>query len=382
MYVLPNGQEGEEGQECLYIPTPFLFCLKCGVSYGPRQGEFSKLASLSSEGRSSATTILSLSAIQSVQVSDLEAQAQKLLSFTDNRQDASLQAGHFNDFIEVGMLRGAIYRAVLDAGPDGLRHETIAQRVFDALDLPLERYASDSTVRFQALQDTQKALRQVLGYRIYRDLRRGWRIASPNLEQCGLLEIGYESLDELSAAEDVWTDCHPALAHANPQTRQEIAKVLLDYLRRELAIKVDYLDPLYQERLRQLSSQRLVEPWAIDEDEVRLEYATRDIPMFRLAVASDSTCAVEEPFPNTTAEPLGRSTAWQPSALYASYLGDCGLPDSSRSLRSLKTTRMCLATSWSLQPCVGTPGKANDRSAIPSVYHRKQRKAGVPIPSL
>ena len=34
------------------------------------------------------------------------------MSFTDNRQDASLQAGHFNDFVEVTMLRSALWRAV------------------------------------------------------------------------------------------------------------------------------------------------------------------------------------------------------------------------------------------------------------------------------
>src|SRR5207248_6037397 len=44
----------------------------------------------------------------------------KMLSFTDNRQDASLQAGHFNDFIEVGVLRSALYRAVVQAGAEGL----------------------------------------------------------------------------------------------------------------------------------------------------------------------------------------------------------------------------------------------------------------------
>jgi hypothetical protein len=32
---------------------------------------------------------------------DLREEARKLLSFTDNRQDASLQAGHFNDFVEI-----------------------------------------------------------------------------------------------------------------------------------------------------------------------------------------------------------------------------------------------------------------------------------------
>ncbi len=275
--VLASGEEDTEGQACVYIAAPFMFCLNCGVSYAARQSDFGKLATLSSEGRSSATTLLSLSAIRSLKASDLEKHAQKLLSFTDNRQDASLQAGHFNDFIEVSLLRGAIYRAVERAGAAGLTHEMIAEKVFEALDLPLELYASDPGVRFQALQETQRALRQVLGYRIYRDLRRGWRIALPNLEQCGLLEIGYADLDAVCAAEDVWGDKHPALVTASPETRMTLAKTLLDYMRRELAIKVDYLDSNYQERIQQLSSQRLVAPWAIDEDE-RMEYASILLP--------------------------------------------------------------------------------------------------------
>ncbi|MBZ0275093.1 MAG: DEAD/DEAH box helicase, partial [Anaerolineae bacterium] len=275
--VIPSGDEDADGLECVYLPAPFMFCLNCGVSYGPRQGDFGKLATLRSEGRSSATTLLSLSAIRSLKMSDLPQHAQKLLSFTDNRQDASLQAGHFNDFIEVSLLRGAIHRAVAQAGDAGLSHEVIAEKVFAALDLPLELYASDPGVRFQALQETQRALRQVLGYRIYRDLRRGWRIALPNLEQCGLLEIGYTDLDAVCAAEDVWAGCHLALVTASVETRMKVAKTLLDYMRRELAIKVDYLDSSYQERIYQLSSQRLIEPWAIDEDE-KMEYASVMIP--------------------------------------------------------------------------------------------------------
>ncbi|TVR19677.1 MAG: DEAD/DEAH box helicase [Anaerolineaceae bacterium] len=272
-----DGAEDEAGQACVYMASPFMFCLNCGVSYAARQGDFGKLATLSSEGRSSATTLLSLSAIRSLKVSDLPQHAQKLLSFTDNRQDASLQAGHFNDFIEVSLLRGAIYRAVEAAGSAGLTHEIIAEKVFEALNLPFALYASDASWKFQAEQETKRALRQVLGYRIYRDLRRGWRIALPNLEQCGLLEIGYTSLDAVCAAEEVWADKHQALATASPQTRMRIAKTLLDYMRRELAIKVDYLDSTHQERIQHLSSQRLVDPWAIDEDE-RMEYASTLIP--------------------------------------------------------------------------------------------------------
>ena len=43
---------------------------------------------------------------------ELDDDARKFLAFTDNRQDASLQAGHFNDFVLVGLVRSALYRAV------------------------------------------------------------------------------------------------------------------------------------------------------------------------------------------------------------------------------------------------------------------------------
>ncbi|MBI4585415.1 MAG: DEAD/DEAH box helicase, partial [Planctomycetes bacterium] len=268
------GAEGQDGLEACFFPAPFSFCLRCGVSYDLRQkSDFGKLASLGSEGRSTATTILCLSAIRQLRhESSLDESARKLLSFSDNRQDASLQAGHFNDFVEIGILRAGVYRAAFKAGRDGLRHDDLAQKVFEALDFPFSFYAVDPAVRFQARTDTEKAFRDVLGYRLYRDLERGWRITSPNLEQCGLLEIAYQSLDEVARAEDLWQGGHAALAGARPETRAAIAKALLDHMRRELAVKVDYLDQKTQERIKLNSNQRLREPWAIDEDEI-MNYA-------------------------------------------------------------------------------------------------------------
>jgi hypothetical protein len=227
------------------------------VSYrGQQRSDFTKLGTLGSEGRSTATTILSLSAVRHLRRDEaLRPEARKLLSFTDNRQDAALQAGHFNDFVQVGLLRSALYRAAAKAGREGLSHDALTQQVFEALALPLDLYAKDHSVRFAALTDTQKALRDFLGHRLYLDLRRGWRITSPNLEQTGLLRIDYLSLDELAAAEDVWRDAHPALAAAAPAARERICHTLLDFLRRSLAIKVNYLEREFQERLTQLSSQ-------------------------------------------------------------------------------------------------------------------------------
>ena len=116
--VKPDGTQSESGIECHYFPAPFLFCLNCGVSYGARQrSDYGKLASLGTEGHSTATTILSLAAIRYLKSdTSLGERARKLLSFTDNRQDASLQAGHFNDFVEVSLLRSALYRAVAGGG--------------------------------------------------------------------------------------------------------------------------------------------------------------------------------------------------------------------------------------------------------------------------
>jgi hypothetical protein len=59
--------------------------------------------------------------------------------------------------------------SIADAGEAGLSHEVIAEKVFSVLNLPFELYASNPEARFEAKHETEKALRQVLGDRIYRD---------------------------------------------------------------------------------------------------------------------------------------------------------------------------------------------------------------------
>ncbi len=270
VYVNPLSEEEDSGRPYSFVRSPFPFCLNCGVTYTGREfSDFGKLATLSSEGRSTATTVLSLSALRSLRRDEaLKQKAKKLLSFTDNRQDASLQAGHFNDFIEVGLIRAAFYRAVSGAGENGIEHDQLALKVFEALDLPFELYADapDDTGRAKKRRVDQ-AFRDVLGYRVYQDLRRGWRVTAPNLEQCGLLRIDYIELEEICADEELWSECHPTLTTAAPEHRLHVCKALLDVLRRGLAIKVDYLDTIYQEGMKQRSSQQLAVPWVIDETE-------------------------------------------------------------------------------------------------------------------
>ncbi|MCB1100445.1 MAG: DUF1998 domain-containing protein [Verrucomicrobiae bacterium] len=273
--VNPLGEscEDSEGTPVTFLGAPFRFCPRCKVSYDFRQrSDIAKLTMLGTEGRSMATTILSLFTLLGLEDQVVPEQARKLLSFTDNRQDASLQAGHYNDFIEVGLLRAALFRAVSDAGAMGLAHEELAQSIFTALGLPFSDYASDPGVKGLAERGTRSALREVLTYRIFRDLKRGWRVLMPNLEQCGLLKIDYEDLDTLCADDEVWNGKHSALVSAEPGTRAEICRTLLDFMRRGLAIKVEFLDEEKQEQIKTRSSQRLRAPWALEDDE-RLEHA-------------------------------------------------------------------------------------------------------------
>lgn len=275
VYVGPDGSwsetQGEGGMRCVFMPAPFRFCPHCQVSYtSSTRSDFGKLAALATEGRSTATTILSLTIIRALrEADDVKNEARKLLSFTDNRQDASLQAGHFNDFIQVGLLRAALYAAVKDAGASGLTHETIAHAVTDKLALTFDEYSTNADARFDARKRIEQALRDAIGYRIYRDQERGWRVTTPNLEQVGLLHVDYSSLDELCAADDVWQTRHPLLAAATHEERERACRAVLDTLRRELAIKVSYLDQEQQEKLMQTSFSYLKEPWSIEEDTLR-----------------------------------------------------------------------------------------------------------------
>ncbi|MFF4587309.1 protein kinase [Streptomyces sp. NPDC001388] len=261
------GHEGRGELKAAFVPSPFLFCLHCGVAYEQTRGrDFAKLATLDQEGRSSATSLVSASivrSLKSVPEEALDKEARKLLTFVDNRQDASLQAGHFNDFVQITQLRGALYRAALDAGEDGLHHEELAASVTNTLAISPADYTGEADLPPSLARNAARTLRDVVAFRLYLDLERGWRITMPNLEQTGLLEIGYEDLDWVAAKQDRWEGTHQALRDADPALRAEITKALLDEMRRSLAIDVSYFRDDTFDSLQRASEERLVDPWVL-----------------------------------------------------------------------------------------------------------------------
>jgi ATP-dependent helicase YprA (DUF1998 family)/very-short-patch-repair endonuclease len=290
LFVEPTGRIVPEGDgiPVALIKKNFLFCLEpsCGVAYTRSQrSERNKLATLGVDSRSTATTILAVRALLELQQDrDLKPEARKLLSFTDNRQDASLQAGHFNDFVQVALLRSALHRATRDSGPGGLSHGALSRSVFDAMHLPFDEYAADPEVRGPARAATHDALRRVIDYYLYRDLQRGWRVTAPNLEDCGLLHFEYDGLageDGLLGETSLWAggfavkdrggdrfiEVPTALRDCPPEIREEIVRTLLDVMRRALAVKVDVLDPQKQLDLVEQTKPRLLEDtvWYLDD---------------------------------------------------------------------------------------------------------------------
>lgn len=272
--VDPQGNAGE-GTEYWFIPGKFRFCLHCGTVHEAYGRDINRLSSLSGEGRSSATTVLTLAILRELyanQSSDPAApDVRKLLGFSDNRQDAALQAGHFNDFIFLLLIRSGLIGG-LQANQGILTEETLADAVFRALGFDgkdsgvLGEYLRDPGLLGFALKEAQKALRFVIGYRLIHDLRKGWRFNNPNLDQLRLLEIGYEGLDEFCTEESLFSG-HAFLARLDPGARAALARLIFGELTRNLCIESRYLNGLEHEAIKGKLYSYITDRWSFGPDE-------------------------------------------------------------------------------------------------------------------
>ncbi len=272
--VNPGGRIGV-GSKAWFIPKRFRFCLRCGATHSTSARDRTRLASLSAEGRSSATTVLVGSALRWMHGDDsgLPQYTRKLLGFTDNRQDAALQAGHFNDFLFVSLVRAGFLAALDNAGEQGLRSEEIgaAQQSALGFDRPSPELRAEwliePSLRGLNLQEAEATLRQVLSYRVWFDQRRGWRYTNPNLEQLHLVRVDYNGLEDLAADEELFADAPDVLRHASPQVRAAVYREIFDHLRKWMAIRSRVLEPTTIEQMLQRSHSRLRAPWGFEPDE-------------------------------------------------------------------------------------------------------------------
>jgi superfamily II DNA/RNA helicase/very-short-patch-repair endonuclease len=253
IYVSKDGSFSDtpnDGEKAWFMPAPLIYDPTCGLIYlEPKLSEKSKLISLGNEGRSTSTTLITLQTLLALyrKYGYGNLKEQKLMSFTDNRQDASLQAGHFNDFIQVVHLRSAIEK-VLRNSTQSLTLFELVYKVEEELKLPEKEYAVNPANNPLIPSETnKKALRNYITYRIIQDLKRGWRYILPNLEQTALLEISYQKLDDHVKRDELWSNI-VLLNQYTSENRKSFVLQVLNFFRNAYAVDLEMLR--YENRLR------------------------------------------------------------------------------------------------------------------------------------
>ena len=271
--VRPDGTFHSDGRRAWFMPGKFRFCPACGDYYSDSARDINRLAALSAEGRSSATTIIIAAILQWMNEpgNAITALTRKLLAFTDNRQDAALQAGHFNDFIFVTLLRGAVLAVLTEAGDEGVQEDEVGSAIQRVLGLVAanqsrrREWLIEPDIKGANLINAEKSLRESLTHRFWIDQRRGWRYTNPNLEQLGLIRAHYLSVEEL-AADDTLFRQSPVLASASVEERKNALVAMLDVMRRGLAIECESLDRSRIEALASRMRSVIKATWTLDED--------------------------------------------------------------------------------------------------------------------
>ena len=319
LFVDTSGRIGS-GMRGWFLPGKFRFCLRCGATQGGAAKDRNRLASLSGEGRSSATTVLVASTLRWMHggESGVSEFTRKLLGFTDNRQDAALQSGHFNDFLFVSLVRAGFLGALNAAGADGLRSDELGaaqQRAlgFDRADPDIRaEWLLEPDLRGFNLQEAEATLRQVLAYRVWFDQRRGWRYTNPNLEQLDLVKVEYMGLSELAADEDVFKNAPQLLRQASSAVREDVYRAVLDHLRKWMAIRSQVLDPTIVEQMLARSHSRLRAPWGfgIDEQPRRARWLMIAAPSRRAGTLRDEDLIVRGGSRSSLGRTLRSSTLW------------------------------------------------------------------------
>ena len=279
-----------------FMEAPLLFDPTGGVFYNHQTNEGTKLTMLGSEGRSTSTSITGCSILNQLHESGASLRDQKFLSFTDNRQDAALQAGHFNDFIKTIQFRSAVHKALLEKDEHELNFANIGEGVFNSLSLDFRDFARGQSSKPslpQVVKQYEETFKGLLLYRSLEDLQRSWRNVLPNLEQCALLNIGYDDLEEIVKEDEFWSDI-PLVGNQSPDERFKFISTILDYFRLEYAIhSQNFLSASNLKENEKKYREKLAPPWTLDRKEnLQTPYVLRVEPLNRRARLKNKSLGV------------------------------------------------------------------------------------------
>ena len=266
-----KGVADSTGESFWVLAGKFKICVGCMQTYSARGRDKNRLIGLSGEGRSSATSTLSLQILQQLYTMPIDEDAshdfRKLLGFSDNRQDTALQAGHFNDFINQIVLRAGIVHALKAASVPMRLHELVGAICttfgFDDPDnarAMAELLKSPETTKGRQLETAFEILRFSLSYLLMKELRSKNLYTCPSLEKLGLMRISYVGLEELCRRNEDFSD-NEEIAKLGFESRLSLFTTFLDEIRRRQCISTIYYDHVEQTRIRELDRGLLNERW-------------------------------------------------------------------------------------------------------------------------
>lgn len=254
--------------EAVFVPSPLMYDPTARIVYKGKQSEYSKLSKIGGEGRSTATTVLSYEDIILMQQMGIEQSDRKVLTFVDARQDAALQAGHFNDFIRIGKIRSAIWNAIKDAA-EPIDNTKIARLVLEYLHLEFNDFSDRQDLRGRRTNEVKNIMERYLSTIIYDDLAGNWTVIMPNLEDCALLNIGYKYLHDEITGENNSEYLYniPELEGLNKGQKEEFITQILDYMRHKLCIYSSERTIQAVKDTAKAVKENLKAPWTLGDSE-------------------------------------------------------------------------------------------------------------------
>ncbi len=212
----------DEYEKGTLVPEPLPYCLNCRTYHSGASTEYSKIFQLNSVGRATGTDVIVSASLNASPKTE-----RKVIGFTDNRQDAAFQAGHMDHWYNQIYFRRALYNILRDQ-PDYIPVNELPKLLYPLI------INDESNIPFVQRRIFKNKFLEYLETYLYVEIRGTKRFISINLEDVGLLEVGYEQLEEaLNQPElkrfDFLNNISKSLLH-------DYVKGFLEIFRREMAI--------------------------------------------------------------------------------------------------------------------------------------------------
>jgi hypothetical protein len=184
----------------------------------------------------------------------IPAVTRKLLAFTDNWTRCRHAGGPLQRLYLRYALTWCNPGGTNRAGDDGLHEDQIGQAVQRTLGFVSSNLSRrpewlvEPDLKGANLLGAERTICEALTYRFWIDQPRGWRYTNPNLEQLGLIEAQYLSIENLARV-DAEFEATPILRKSSANERASALHALLDFMRKGLAVECDGLDRLKIESL-------------------------------------------------------------------------------------------------------------------------------------